>query len=134
MPELKWNETDFIECLEVTPKEEDDVSYFFKVIRNGLCLTLNLFQYDSVVYFDLYREGNDDPLFSFGLFVRGAIEYKKEKDREYLLFQNALPVPSSFTYYDYEEDIRSTEDLSYRLDLVLSVNPDIKINFERYRT
>lgn len=50
MPQLKWDETEFIECLETLPTvEEHSVSHVFEIKKDGLILQLTVWQYESVV-------------------------------------------------------------------------------------
>ena len=132
MPQLHWNEIDFIECLEVAPEtNEFSTEHHFTVIRDGLTLKVSVWQYDSVVYLDLYRSGMEAPLIGLALFVRGPVDYVKEGTWECLRFQNALPAPSRFSYLDFERDIHSAASIPYGLTVTLRVKPDIKIAFDR---
>lgn len=132
MSELKWNETDFIECLEVYPiNNEIDTEYLFLVQQNGLELKLTVWQHESVVYLDLCRIRAETSLVCFALFIRNSVIYRKEKDREYLYFQNSLPAPSRFSYMDYQMNILDSYKAPYGINVSLSVKPDIKIEFER---
>ncbi len=135
MPQLDWDPTDFIECLEVLPEtNEFETEQFFKVQRDGLSLLVSVWPLESVVYLDLQRVGSETSIIGLALFVRGRIECVKEKDLEYLRLHNALPTPSRFSYMDFEEDIHSVDSLSYGLTVRLQVKPDIQVEFERKMT
>jgi len=131
MPLLDWNHTDFIECLEVLPKSEDvETEQVFSIQREGLALDVSVWPLESVVYLDLHRVESEQSLIGMALFVRGPVEFIKEKNIECLRFHNAIPVPNRFSYMDFEEDLHDPDAISYGLTAVLRVNPDIVIEFE----
>ena len=132
MPELNWNQTDLVEYLEVVPEtNEFETEQLFTVQRNGLILQVSVWPLESVVYLDLSRVGSGTPLIGLALFVRGRVEYVKERDYECLRFHNALPAPNRFSYMDYKEDVHNADGLSYGLTVRLRVKPDIAIELER---
>ncbi len=128
MPELEWNEQDFIECLAVIPEVEDEykVSHSYRVCRSGLCLSLIVRQIESMVQVSLSREGAEEPVMDFALAVRGPVRYRNEKWGEYLEFHDCLLVADRFSYL-------STGDLFDRIQfphgqiLTIAVAPEIRI-------
>ncbi len=99
MPQLVWNEYEFIECLGVVPViEEYETAHHFKIERDGLRLELSVFQYDGDVHFDLYREGLDAPVFKMRLLDCAGARYVSNRNgREVLEF---APAKSFGTCYD----------------------------------
>ena len=74
MPQLKWDETEIIECLETLPKvEEYSVSHVFEIKKDGLILQLTVWQYESVVQFVIFREQVEVAVIQMALFVRGEV-------------------------------------------------------------
>jgi hypothetical protein len=129
MPALKWDITDFIECLEVLPNTEESGQVHFEVNRDGLALKVCVRPLDSIIDVALHRSGSEDPLIGLRLFVRGRVEFRKVKDAEYLWIHSADPVPGWFSRFDYyEESIKQSSVRAYTV--VLRVNPDIRIGFE----
>jgi hypothetical protein len=58
MPQLIWDESDFISYLEVLPEvEEYEIAHHFTVKKDGLRLGLSVYQLDSDVYITLFRDG-----------------------------------------------------------------------------
>ena len=50
MPQLDWDETDFLRCLEVAPvAEEPGTQHEYTVAKGGLVLRVNVWQYESVI-------------------------------------------------------------------------------------
>lgn len=132
MPSLKWNEDDFIECLEVLPEgDEYGAEKVFTVERAGLMLIMSVWPNESVVQLVLKRSEADVPLIEWVLYVRGKVEYKRYKNVEYLRFCQCLPTASRFSYRDYRLNLFSEKDIPYDLTVQLRVKPDIQIFFER---
>src|SRR5689334_714935 len=91
MPELQWDELDFLECLETVPEvEEDGVWYSYNVIRGGHRLLVTVLPLESVVELSLFPEQAETPLVEFSLFVRGAIMHVNDKRGEYLEFPDSM--------------------------------------------
>lgn len=70
MPQLKWDETEFIECLEILPTVEDySVSHVFEIKKDALILQLTVWQYESVVQLAVFREQVEVAVIQMALFV-----------------------------------------------------------------
>jgi hypothetical protein len=116
---LVWNEFEFIECLEVIPEkdEEYETNHVFRIAKDGLSLVLALYQYSGDVYFDLFRDGIENPIFQMRLLDCPGARFVKAKDnREYLEF---APAQSFAGRYDGVEAIP--------FGIRLAVNPHINI-------
>ena len=81
MPQLKWNEDDFIECLGVLPKtDEYFCSHSFVVIKDNLKLELTLWQYESLVAISLSQGNRQDAFLTLYFIVRENIKFLNEKN------------------------------------------------------
>jgi hypothetical protein len=132
MPNLSWDETDFVETLEVLPQtEEYGTKHLFVVERDELRLQIAVWQHESVVCLDLYRKGIESPIIGCAFYVRGDIRRVNEHGADYLELQNSLPVPSRFSYLDFKEDLRDPQSIRYGLTARVHVHPHIRIEFVR---
>lgn len=99
MPELKWNEYDFIECLGVLSKfDEEWVEYSFEYKRDDLILEIFIKTYESLVQIYLSQESNENPFLIFSFVVRGGVRYVNEKNSAFLEFSDCIIA----NYYDSE--------------------------------
>lgn len=106
---LEWNQTDFIECLEVVPKEIESEYHgpfsIFRVERKGINLELTVFPYEEDVRFRLMRIGEDEPIFEYQIMSCKSAKFEKLKDgSEILRFINQAD-----------------------MHILLSVKPDIRL-------
>jgi hypothetical protein len=116
---LIWNQYEFIECLEVLPAvdEEYETNHVFRVEKDGLILILTIYQYSGDVYFDLKRDGIEEPVFRMRLIDCPGARYLSTKDgKEYLEF---APSKSFGGRYDGESPIP--------MGVRIAVNPHIQI-------
>ncbi|HEV2802742.1 MAG TPA: hypothetical protein VGW12_19885 [Pyrinomonadaceae bacterium] len=81
---MTWYKYEFIECLGVLPEVgEDDLSFSYRVEKDGLRLELTVFPrggdlYEAGdVYLDLYREGIEQPVFSTRIMESPGARYIK---------------------------------------------------------
>lgn len=132
MPQLKWDPTDFIECLEVVPINDSyDAELIYKVERNELVLTLTMWQHESVLKFNLASANTGNTITEFCLVLPMPVEFVKERGREFLLFKRSVVSPSRFYYHDIEGNPFDQLELKARVDVKLSVSPTIKIEYLR---
>jgi hypothetical protein len=97
MPQLEWDELEFLECLEVVPEEEDySVRFIYQIERGDQRLLLTVRPWESVIELALFCGTGDTPLIQFVLFVRRCVRAKKEKWGEYLVFEDCVIGPSRF--------------------------------------
>lgn len=130
MPQLKWDETEFIECLETLPTvEEYSVSHVFEIKKDGLVLQLTVWQYESVVQFVIFREQVEVAVIQMILFVRGEVRYIKELNSEHLEFRHCIPAASRFSYLELPEDPFNQKEYPYDLTIWLFVKPHLRIHF-----
>lgn len=95
---LRWNQYDFIECLEVVPLVELEAVYTFTVCKDGLRLVLTVWPYESVVRVELGAEAVPGSGTEFAIVVRGEVTRCEYKGREWLEFTDCVVVPSRFSY------------------------------------
>ena len=87
---LVWNPTDFLQCLEVEPVVDDnEISHLYILERDGIRLTLTVFQYDGDVYITLDRAGANRPIFDMKLLRCAGARYVRDQRGEYLEFAPA---------------------------------------------
>lgn len=132
MPQLKWDPTDFIECLEVAPINDSyDAELIYRVERNELVLTLTMWQHESVLKLNLASASTGNTITAFCLVLPMPVEFVKEKGREFLLFKRSVVSPSRFYYHDIEGNPFAQAESKARVDVRLSVKPEIKIEYMR---
>lgn len=134
MSQLKWDKTDFIECLEVIPEVEDyDVSYTYNIVKSGIHLTLKVWHLESIIELSLKNAADENTITSFSILIRGEAEYIKSKETEFLLFRNSLVLPSRFSYLDLG-GVNKLESSDIGYNIKLSVNPTVYIEYLRENT
>lgn len=128
MPELKWNEYDFIECLGVLPKiDEYETGHHFSVGKDGLNLVLSIWQYDCLFEISLSQSGKDNPFINFYLSVREEVKFINDKRGKYLSFQGCTIVSSEQPITDSINFVQGID--SNNLVMQLEVDPQIQIKF-----
>lgn len=138
MPELKWNEYDFIECLGVLPeKEEFFTSHYFELSRDDLFLQITVWQHESCVAVSISKESDKQPFIIFHLLVRDEIIFINEKESSFLRFQNCIIVSSRFwmnreivKLLDQQNDHSNKKDFPSKIDFELHVYPRLEIKFD----
>lgn len=135
MPQLDWSEYEFIECLEALPAiEEYDTEHRFNVVQSDLTLVVTVWQYESVIAFELTRTGSGAPVTGFVLYVRGGARHLKGPDSECIEFADAVIVPSRFSYREYHEkrvDLYDAKQMPGLDSVRLFIKPGIRIEIPR---
>jgi len=91
MPGLKWNEFEFVECLGVLSKfDEDWVQYSFEYKTDGLVLKIFITPYESLINISLALESKKESFLRFSILVRGEVRYINEKNFAYLNFSDCI--------------------------------------------
>lgn len=129
MPELIWDETDLVACLEVIATIEEYGNYYYEVKQDILLLAVSIWPYESVVAVSLSQTGDAKPLISFTLVVRDSIRYVKDKRGEYLEFKNCVIVSHRF-YYTEVKDIFDQTKFTDDLVMEMSIKPHICVKFK----
>ena len=87
MPQLKWDETDFLACLEVPPRiDEYETGHHYSVCKDGLRLELSVFQFDSDMCITVYRDGVERPVIDFKIRDCSGTRYVNDSRGEFLEF------------------------------------------------
>lgn len=127
MPELRWNEYEVIECLDVLPKVDDyKTGHHFKVEKNGLILEMSIWQIESFLTISLFQEKTDNPFLTIWFVVRDEIRYIKTKHSSLLEFSDFLIIKNR-GYYIEEGDVFVESKFPMKLNLELTVEPEISI-------
>ena len=130
MPQLKWDETEFIECLEVVPEvAEHQTQHIFTVSRHGLTLTITIWQLESMVTLALRRDGQTLLLTQFTLAIRGDVSLQRHKSGDYLEFCDCVVCPGRFSYIHGPGDPSDTARFGHSLVVQVAVAPEIQIHF-----
>ena len=86
---LEWDQTNFLECLEVVPEECESEYHgpfsIFRVERNGVQLELTVFPYEEDVRFRLLRVGEEEPVFEYQIMSCKSAKFEKSKNGVELL-------------------------------------------------
>lgn len=106
---LEWDQTDFIECLEVVPEEVESEYHgpfsIFRIESKGIQFELTVFPYEEDVGFRLLHIGEDEPFFEYQIMSCKSAKYEKSKNgAESLKFINQAD-----------------------MHILLSVKPDIRL-------
>jgi hypothetical protein len=124
MPQLKWDETDFLNCLEVLPTiDEFETGYHYSVSKDGLRLQLSVFQFDSDIAITVYRAGVARPVIAFTIKDCSGTRYVNDSRGEYLEF-----APSQVFGDRYQRDYLIP------VGVRLSVKPSICVELFAQRT
>jgi hypothetical protein len=84
---LAWNETDFLECLEVEPTiDEYGEGYHYTVKKDGMRLLLSVFQYSSDVRISVFRDGIERAIISLSIRECSGTKRVKDARGDYLEF------------------------------------------------
>lgn len=105
---LQWDETDFLECLEVVPERIEDAGgpfHVFTVDKKGIELELTVFPFEEDIRIRLFRSRDNHALFEYQIMNCKVAKFEKGKQgNEYLIFINQK-----------------------ELQVTVSINPDIEI-------
>ena len=131
-PELRWDETDFLDCLEVFPEIDEDfyLSYVYKVTKLGMVLTVVVWPLESLVSMSLRQQEMQASLIEVALCVRGSVRYIKDKRGDYLEFPDCVFLPN-ITSPQLVEDAFDRTISSCGATLQLAIKPHIQIRHAR---
>lgn len=115
---LTWDETDVLTVLEVLPEiEPNGIWHKYFVEKEGVRLTLLIYQYDGDVRFELANVSSGKNLFSMQLTDCQGVLRKNDKTGEYLEF---APSRCFGSRYDGESPIP--------YGVRVQVNPSINVS------
>lgn len=131
MPQLEWNEYDFIGCLEVEPTvDEDRVCHGFHVRRDDVILRLTVRQYESVVGVSLALESCPQPLIELVAFVRNGAVAQRDGSNEWLELRDCILAASRFSYIEMG-DVFDRRRYPYGQQVRIRVRPRIQVELLR---
>ncbi len=134
MPQLRWNDTDFLDFFAVEPTvEEHAVSHSYELERDGLRLLFTLWQLESVIQASLFRENAETALFSFAAYVRGEARFINDRRGRYIDFEDCIVAPNRF-WCIQSGDPFDQQRFPISVTIQLAVDPDIRIGFVDYES
>ena len=87
MPQLKWDETDFLACLEVEPTvDEYEHGYHYSVAKDGMQLALSVFPHASDICITVCRDRVEQPIINFTITGCSGTQYVNDSRGEFLEF------------------------------------------------
>lgn len=127
MPQLEWNEVDFLKCFEVEPEVEDyETSHAYTLDRAALRLIVVVWQHENVVQLSLSLKDSSETITEMVCFVRGGVRHVNDKRGEYLWFSNCIIGPDRF-WYQTTGNLFNAKVHSHGVDIHLHVSPNIQI-------
>jgi len=77
MPNLVWDETEVMSCLEVAPLiEEYEISYCYTVEKESIRLSLGICPMESSIYVSIWTADSKLPLIDFRMIDCGGIKHR----------------------------------------------------------
>ncbi len=129
MPELKWREYDFVECLGILPERDEFFeSHFFRMEKDDLVLEVTVWQYESVVAISLSQVSNRRCFITIYFAVRNKIEFVNEKNSAILRFCDIITVPNRFFYLE-DKDVFDRDKVKNNQNLELCIYPHLELQF-----
>jgi hypothetical protein len=130
MPQLNWDELDFLEYLEVDAiVDEYSTSHKYEVEQNDLRLLVTVWQYESVIQLSLFRAPTNVTILSFACFLRGNARYVNDKRGKYLELIDCVIAPTRF-WYQCAGDLFDHKKFPHGLTIQLEVRPEIRVLLE----
>ncbi len=134
MPQLKWNEVDFLEFFSAEPTVEEYATSFNYVIeRDGLRLMCTVWPHESVIQVALSRVKSDDVLTTWAAYVRGVSRCVNDQRGRYLEFEDCIIAPDRFWYID-SGDVFNRDRFPHSVTITVAVDPDIRVAFVNFET
>lgn len=130
MPQLRWNKYDFIECLAVLPEVHDEVVFEFAVTKDGMRLIVTIWPFESVVMVNLGAEAVPRSGMGFALFVRGDVNRREYRGREWLEFSDYVVAPSRFSYLE-QGNLHDRARYPRGQSIRIAVSPHIAVEWLR---
>lgn len=134
MPQLKWNQLDFLECFSVAPIVEDyATSYNYEAERNGLRLLFTVWEMESVIQASLFRLSSEKALSTWAAYVRGEVRLIDDDRGRYLEFEDCIVAPNRFWYLE-AGDVFDKSRFPFSVTITVAIDPDFHIAFVNYRS
>jgi hypothetical protein len=127
MPQLKWNEYDFVECLGVLPKtEEYETDHFFRLKQDGLIVEMTIWQYESLIAISITQDKTEKPFLTFFFVVRDEVKFRNDKEGSRLEFIDSVIVPLRF-YHLSEGNVFEKANYPTDISIELWIYPKLEI-------
>ena len=134
MPQLEWNEIDFLECFAVEATAEDyATSFHYEVERDGLRLLFTVWQHESVIQASLFRTDSEIALYTWAAYVRGVARFVDDQRGRYLEFEDCIIAPDRF-WYIKSGDVFNRDRFPHSVTVTVAVDPDIRVAFINYES
>ena len=132
MPQLAWNDVDFLDFFAVEPIVEDGaISFNYEIQRNGLRLLFTVWQYESVIQASVFRGDADVALFTFAAYVRDEARFINDKRGRLLEIADCIIAPNRFWYIE-SGDPFDRERFPIAVTVTVAIDPDIRIAFVNF--
>jgi hypothetical protein len=127
MPQLNWDELDFLDYLDFSPViDEFGTSHIYEIQQNDLRLLIIVWQFESAIQLSLIRDVTNATIFSFACYVRGKARYVHDKRGKYLELGDCVIAPDRFWYLE-AGDVFDRNRFPHGLTIELEVRPDIRV-------
>jgi hypothetical protein len=134
MPELQWNEIDFLDFFEVEPRyDEFFTSYSYKVRRSPLRLLFTVWPIESVAQTSLFHGKQEKPLFNIAAYVRGEARLIKEPQQRRLDLEDCIIAPSRF-WYIQAGNVFDRARFPVSVTLSMTLDPELTVDLVNFQT
>ncbi len=99
MSRLSWDETEFVEVLEVIPEIENyEVHHRFDFVRGNKKISLLVWQLESFIQIQVFDEHSDNSFLNVAFYCRGESKVDSKKGVIYFLY--CVFVENRFSYIE----------------------------------
>lgn len=130
MQNLRWDEFEVLECLEVVPEsEEDGVWFSYSVVQKHTALNLMVWPIESLIQISLLDTSNQLPVIDFSLITREGVFRKKYSELDCLEIRDCIIVPNDFQWSD-SVDMFDKKVWPYGISFEITIKPQIQIKIQ----
>jgi hypothetical protein len=136
MPQLTWDETDFIDYFEVLPRVDDEweTLHVFEIKRENLFLSLGISQFEGTVSVIVRHLDHKEPIVNFLLFVKDSATFVKEKKAKFLELRKCILLPPGTTTTPLLNWGQDFQTFTCYMDVEISINPSIEVRLKYHRS
>jgi hypothetical protein len=135
MPQLRWNDTDFLAFFAVVPtSDEIAISHNYELQRLGLRLLFTVWQLESVIQASVFRDATDAAVFTFAAYVRGEARPIDDQRGRFIEFEDCIVAPDRFWRIHADANPFDQERFPISINIRLAIDPDIQIAFMDYKS
>ncbi len=122
MSRLNWDETDFVEVLEVIPEIENyEVHHKFDFVRGNKRISLLVWQLESFIQIKVFDEHSKNPFLNIAFYCRG--ESKVDSKNDVINFSDCIFVENRFSYIE-NSDVFKKDKVPYGNQVIVNVSND----------